>query len=191
MTIGQVLLRILFWPFYLLKLCMLPFEMYDMSKKKAIFDHVAWIVNHSNSYFWSLLFNGATTLYITPNGDEYNSFCQILDDFRAEYQRLCFSDTLSDKKKFVKASDEQYFVMMLSSFLGENLDVWKYKTQIFALRKMATGEVGYELTEFGVVYYKLYCVTLQRLKKFDKDNTYNVEYNLQMALEQLASRGII
>lgn len=137
-------------------------SVFDYKQEQALKDHVAWCVverTPAHRYAPSLLGCIHQTqarlsfppVYSVSIDQEKDALNFILSEFRKDLVQGFFTGEIPAIKDLVKISHESFFFMYLFVFLSSHKDDYD-------LAGIRVWEYGHSdlLTEFGVVYYKLF-----------------------------------
>lgn len=169
------------------------YNIYQYSLKKKLYELVAWCcaTKHKQYNFHELfdllnvIYNAQTKLevdskYRIDSEEERSVMCDIIESYQNELSLKYFEGRLRVDRQITNMSDSEYFMFSLCSFLQDNACEYDFNNNkmynfISAKRYEGGDYEKYSLTDYAVIYHKLYYITYlfcQKNKQINKNNQY-------------------
>ena len=165
----------------------------DYYRQKKLFELVSWSIIGTRSSFSDACFGRHQRNYVNGLigdikdaqqsnlidekyriiGDEdFEGIKNIIEEYQKDTARLYFQNQLDPPKNKYSVSKTDYFMMLLHDFLSKHsTEVEFFGHSMYSERKdyKSYGGDGYSATyvmsDFGILYYKLYYITLMYFKQ--------------------------
>lgn len=188
------------------------YTLYEYYVKNSMHEHVKWCVGQSSSELFDRILFGSvqtkgnsisdmgTAEYMVQRDEQERMMSTfILEAYQEGLKEKYFSERLKSDFKIARMSKNEYFMVTLCSYLSNHecdLTMNGQEKYILIERKnygmwgTQLYDATYELTDFAIVYTRLYYTTLTFCNNCKSIETFDAEHRLKCLKERIDTRRI-